>query len=217
MALFSNEREKSAHPEQSARPHTGLAQAAPPIASAAAAFLDSGTKVSGKLHFQCPARIDGEIDGKEITIGRMSATVALMRFLVTPEFKVDEGTPTVLKATSLSVGCRRISTRKISSVRAVFRPKFFSRHRGFESTPLRQPVRDFYLLCGEVENTAHVREVCSIKGHRRIQVSASCDRLAVDSLCREPSRCPLHHSSFAAMSAFFRPSRTRVPSALASC
>ena len=79
MALFSNQPEKSAHPEQSARPHTGTTQAAPP----AAAYLDRGTKVSGKLHFECPARIDGiidgEIDGKEITIGESAVATAQIR------------------------------------------------------------------------------------------------------------------------------------------
>jgi cytoskeletal protein CcmA (bactofilin family) len=94
MALFSNKSEKSPHPEQSARPHTGTAQAAPPItppaqkiveppapaASPAAAYLDRGTKVSGKLHFEGAARIDGkldgEIDGKEITIGESAVATA---------------------------------------------------------------------------------------------------------------------------------------------
>ena len=78
MALFSNEAEKSAHPEQSARPHVGTAQAVP-----AAAYLDCGTKVSGKLHFECPARIDGnvdgEIEGKEITIGESAVVRARVR------------------------------------------------------------------------------------------------------------------------------------------
>ena len=83
MALFSNGPEKSAHPEQSARPHTGTARDAPPITPPAAAYLDRGTKVSGKLHFECPARIDGnidgEIDGKEITIGESAVATAQIR------------------------------------------------------------------------------------------------------------------------------------------
>ena len=81
MALFSNEPEKSAHPEQSAKPHPGTAQAAPP--SPAAAHLDRGTKISGKLHFEGPARIDGnidgEIEGKEITIGESAVVTAQIR------------------------------------------------------------------------------------------------------------------------------------------
>jgi cytoskeletal protein CcmA (bactofilin family) len=83
MALFSNEPEKSAHPEQSAMPHTGTAQAAPSITPPAAAYLDCGTKLSGKLHFEGPARIDGnidgEIEGKEITIGESAVATAQIR------------------------------------------------------------------------------------------------------------------------------------------
>jgi len=93
MSLFSKEPEKSTHTEQSARPHTGSAPAAPPItppaqkivepAAAAAACLDCGTKISGKLHFEGPARIDGnidgEIDGKEITIGESAVVTAQIR------------------------------------------------------------------------------------------------------------------------------------------
>jgi cytoskeletal protein CcmA (bactofilin family) len=93
MALFSKEREKSAQTEQSARPHTGTAQAGPPITPAAhkifeplaptAAHLDRGTKISGKLHFEGAARIDGtidgEIDGKEITIGQSAVLTAQIR------------------------------------------------------------------------------------------------------------------------------------------
>jgi cytoskeletal protein CcmA (bactofilin family) len=83
MALFSNESEKSVHSEQSAKSHGGAAQAAPPITHLAEAFLDRGTKVSGKLHFECPARIDGnidgEIDGKEITIGESAVATAQIR------------------------------------------------------------------------------------------------------------------------------------------
>lgn len=79
MALFSNETEKSTHSELSAKPHTGTAHAAQP----AAAYLDRGTKVSGQLHFECPARIDGnidgEIDGKEITIGESAVATAQIR------------------------------------------------------------------------------------------------------------------------------------------
>jgi cytoskeletal protein CcmA (bactofilin family) len=83
MALFSNESEKSVQSEQSAKSHGGAAQAAPPITHLAEAFLDRGTRVSGKLHFECPARIDGnidgEIDGKEITIGESAVATAQIR------------------------------------------------------------------------------------------------------------------------------------------
>lgn len=93
MALFSKEPEKSAHPEQSARPQPGTAQAAPPLtppaqkivepSSPAAAYLDRGTKISGKLHFEGRVRIDGnidgEIDGKEITIGESAVATVQIR------------------------------------------------------------------------------------------------------------------------------------------
>ena len=99
MGLFSNEPETSAHPEQSAKPDNGTAQAAsaptpaaqkmvePPPAhagsSAPAGYLDHGTKISGKLHFDGPARIDGtidgEVDGKEITVGESAVVTAEIR------------------------------------------------------------------------------------------------------------------------------------------
>ena len=90
MGLFSNEPETSAHPEQSAKSHNGTPQAAsapapaaqkmvePPPAhagSSAAGYLDRGTKISGKVHFEGPARIDG----KEITIGESAAVTAQIR------------------------------------------------------------------------------------------------------------------------------------------
>ena len=98
MGLFSNEPETSAHPEQSAKPHDGTPQAAsaptpaaqkmvepPPahVGSSAVGYLDRGTKISGKVHFEGPARIDGtidgEIDGKEITIGESAVATAQIR------------------------------------------------------------------------------------------------------------------------------------------
>jgi cytoskeletal protein CcmA (bactofilin family) len=94
MALFSKkEPEKSAHPEQPARQHRGTAQAAPPITptarqiveppAPAAACLDRGTKIIGKLHFEGTARIDGnidgEIDGKEIMISESAVVTAQIR------------------------------------------------------------------------------------------------------------------------------------------
>ena len=97
MGLFTNEPEKSTHPEQSAKPHNGAAQAASPVTPAAqkmveppthagsssAGYLDHGTKISGKLRFDGPARIDGtidgEVDGKEITIGESAMVTAQIR------------------------------------------------------------------------------------------------------------------------------------------
>ena len=97
MGLFSNELEKSTHLEQSAKPHNGTPPAASPAmpaqkmvespsahaGSSAAGYLDHGTKISGKLRFDGPARIDGtidgEVDGKEITIGESAVVTAQIR------------------------------------------------------------------------------------------------------------------------------------------
>lgn len=89
MALFNNEPDKNGQP---IKPQTIPVQPAPAspmperivesqqqmASSQGSAYLDRGTKISGKLHFEGPARIDGEVDGeihgKSITIGE-SATV----------------------------------------------------------------------------------------------------------------------------------------------
>ena len=81
MALFNKEPEKNVRPDPSVRlqptqavpvpPPTPMPESrvAPPRQSAAAplearAYLDQGCKVSGKLSFEGPARIDGQIDGE---------------------------------------------------------------------------------------------------------------------------------------------------------
>jgi cytoskeletal protein CcmA (bactofilin family) len=93
MALFNKQPEKSALPQQSATPHPGTAQDAPPITppaqktveppAPAATYLDRGTKISGKLHFESAAHIDGnidgEIDGTEITFGESAVATAQIR------------------------------------------------------------------------------------------------------------------------------------------
>ncbi len=98
MGLFSNEPETSAHPEQPAKPQNGTPKAASAptpaaqkmvepapahVGSSAAGYLDRGTKISGKVYFEGPARIDGtidgEIDGKEITIGDSAVVTAQVR------------------------------------------------------------------------------------------------------------------------------------------
>jgi cytoskeletal protein CcmA (bactofilin family) len=80
MALFNKEPEKGpkiqpVQPSSNSQPQPTLAAPAPQPSSAAPrptpgltgeAHLDRGTKVSGKLSFDGPARIDGEVDG-EIT------------------------------------------------------------------------------------------------------------------------------------------------------
>lgn len=82
MALFNKEPEKNVRPDPSVRPPTQAVpvpppapmpegRVAPPRQSAAAplearAYLDQGSKVSGKLSFEGPARIDGQVDGEII-------------------------------------------------------------------------------------------------------------------------------------------------------
>ncbi len=98
MALFNKEPEKNFRPDSPMRPTTGQAVPVPPPApmpeprvatpptrpGAAAplearAYLDQGSKISGKLSFEGPARIDGHVDGeitaKDSVIIGESATV----------------------------------------------------------------------------------------------------------------------------------------------
>src|ERR1700722_16041937 len=42
--------------------------------------------------------------------------------------------------------------------------------RGFESPPLRQPVRDFRVICRKLENDAHVRAFSWTKGTGESQI-----------------------------------------------
>ena len=99
-------------------------------------------------------------------------------------------------ATALSDSLRRgsfCSGRIVRQTRVEFRPSNPEGSRGFESLPLRHPVFDFHVLCGKIGNMAHVRGLCSTKGHRRSSDSAVSSQLMLDSLCREPDRCPPHH------------------------
>ncbi len=83
MALFNRDAERSgkpqfsptpAHPAQSAQaspapvPETRPAapKATPVTASEPRAYLDAGSRINGKLHFDGPVRLDGQIEG-EIT------------------------------------------------------------------------------------------------------------------------------------------------------
>jgi cytoskeletal protein CcmA (bactofilin family) len=79
MALFNKEPEKGpkiqpVQPSSNSQPQPSVSAPAPQPSSAprptpaltGEAHLDRGTKVSGKLSFDGPARIDGEVDG-EIT------------------------------------------------------------------------------------------------------------------------------------------------------
>ena len=81
MALFNKEPEKNIKPQQPATPQAPVmpstpapqatavdSKAAPKPAPAgdARAYLDSGSRINGKVNFESPARIDGEVEG-EIT------------------------------------------------------------------------------------------------------------------------------------------------------
>ncbi len=89
MALFNNEPDKPAQPIKpqinpvpspaAPMPERTIDSSSSQMASSqGTAYLDRGTKIAGKLHFEGPARIDGEVDGelhgKSLTIGE-SATV----------------------------------------------------------------------------------------------------------------------------------------------
>ncbi len=79
MALFGRESEKAGKPEQAPTRPTGpvemgtsdRATATRPVAPAPSAegraYLDKGSKVSGKLSFDGPARIDGQVDGEIVS------------------------------------------------------------------------------------------------------------------------------------------------------
>src|ERR1700678_4249028 len=62
--------------------------------------------------------------------------------------------------------------------------------RGFESPPLRHPVRYFGVLQGKLGNSAHARAFPSTSGHRRNLDSAVSNSSMLESLYRESSRCP---------------------------
>jgi cytoskeletal protein CcmA (bactofilin family) len=84
MALFSNESDKNVRPEMAIKPQSSPApegsavqlapeRGNPPAAASPSAetfaYLDQGAKVSGKLNFEGPARIDGMIDGEIVAKG----------------------------------------------------------------------------------------------------------------------------------------------------
>lgn len=99
MALFNKEPDKTARPQPSITPQTspsahGLsvsqsspAQGQEPRASAAAegrAYLDKGSKINGKVSFEGPARIDGEVDGEisakdSVAIGESAVVTAQIK------------------------------------------------------------------------------------------------------------------------------------------
>src|SRR5579862_245170 len=64
---------------------TAKTVAAMPIASAnTAAYLDAGSRISGKLHFETPARIDGQVEGEinakdSLAIGESAVVAAQIK------------------------------------------------------------------------------------------------------------------------------------------
>lgn len=99
MALFTKEPDKSAKvqppPSQAPSPgpaHPSSVQTTPlsatrsngPAASEGRAYLDKGTRISGKLAFDGPARIDGEVDGEinakdDVAIGETAVVSAQIK------------------------------------------------------------------------------------------------------------------------------------------
>ena len=101
MALFNKEPEKNPKIQPTTTPLASSTSAAPsastpPSTSASAprangpapaegrAYLDRGSKISGKISFEGPARIDGEVDGEisakdSLTIGESAVITAHIR------------------------------------------------------------------------------------------------------------------------------------------
>ena len=101
MALFNKEPEKNPKiqsattpsaspispapaPSTSSSPAATAPRANGPAPAEARAYLDRGSKISGKISFEGPARIDGEVDGEivakdSITIGESAVVTAHIR------------------------------------------------------------------------------------------------------------------------------------------
>ncbi len=100
MALFNKDQDKNAKaepskvapPAQSLAINSSYATLAPekapaasrPTAAYAGAYLDSGAKISGKLNFDGPTRIDGQVDGEisakdSLTIGESAIVTAQIK------------------------------------------------------------------------------------------------------------------------------------------
>jgi cytoskeletal protein CcmA (bactofilin family) len=101
MALFNKEPEKNPKIQPATTPQASPISPAPtssnssstaaiaprangPAPAEARAYLDRGSKISGKISFEGPARIDGEVDGEivakdSITIGESAVVTAHIR------------------------------------------------------------------------------------------------------------------------------------------
>src|ERR1700733_9874202 len=98
MALFNKEPEKNPKIQPTTTPITSSTSPAPapstsspasapapraangPAPADARAYLDRGSKISGKISFEGPARIDGEVNAKDsLTIGESAVITAHIR------------------------------------------------------------------------------------------------------------------------------------------
>ncbi len=97
MALFTKEPEKNPKIQPTTAPHASSTSPAPaistspvaprangPAASEGRAYLDRGSKIIGKISFEGPARIDGEVDGEinakdSLMIGESAVVTAQIR------------------------------------------------------------------------------------------------------------------------------------------
>src|SRR5258708_5749035 len=101
MALFNKEPEKNPKIQATTTPITSSTSPSPvsststttpaavprstaPAAADGRAYLDRGSKISGKISFEGPARIDGEVDGEvnakdSLTIGESAVITAHIR------------------------------------------------------------------------------------------------------------------------------------------
>lgn len=105
MALFNKEPDKNVRPElppkmqppqaitptvvttnpgPSEKPAMPLRQSSPAAGQDARAYLDSGSKINGKLSFEGPTRIDGQVDGEivakeSLTIGESAVVTAQIK------------------------------------------------------------------------------------------------------------------------------------------
>ena len=107
MALFNKDQDRNARPEPpkvqpqpsvqptpvavapvaTAAPNPAVAAAvrpSAPVVSAAGAYLDSGSKISGKLFFEGATKIDGQVDGEitakeSLTIGESAVVTAQIK------------------------------------------------------------------------------------------------------------------------------------------
>jgi cytoskeletal protein CcmA (bactofilin family) len=101
MALFTKEPEKNPKMQPTSAPQASSSSSAPAVSTSSStstvaprangpapaegrAYLDRGSKISGKISFEGPARIDGEVDGEinakdSLTIGESAVVTAQIR------------------------------------------------------------------------------------------------------------------------------------------